>query len=200
MPTPPFETPLCELAYRYGSDKCPQIKHPFTPFYYELFAPIRDRVRKVLEIGVGDADEMRWTGVPDYQTGASLRMWRDFFPLAQVYGADIKPSAMFQGDRIETFQCDQASAGSLWHLLDRTCTDLDIVIDDGSHIPAHQVFTCNYLMPLLKRDVLYIIEDVGHPEIMEQLQGYHCHAVRRSRQRYKDDRLVVVRHPSNGAG
>ena len=30
-------TELCDIAFKYGVDKCPQINHAFTPFYYNLF-------------------------------------------------------------------------------------------------------------------------------------------------------------------
>ncbi len=189
-----FETPLCTLAYKYGSDKCPQIKHFFTVFYYDYFKDRRDQVRKVLEIGVGDAEEMRWTKVPDYQTGASLKMWRDFFPQAQIYGADIKPNTVFKADRIETFLCNQTKAADLQHLIEKTGSDLDIVIDDGTHIPQDQIFTCKTLMPLLNRRVTYFIEDVGHANIVEQLADYDWHIVRHSKLAWKDDRLVIVKH------
>lgn len=184
---------LDDLALRYGSDKTPFIKHFYTEYYYELFAPIREKVKRVLEIGVGDSAEMSWTGVPNYQTGASLRMWRDFFPHAQVYGADIKPLTVDE-PRISVMQCDQANADDLKRLLKRTGKSLDIVIDDGSHLPEHQLFTCRTLMPMLKRGVLYLIEDCAHPEIIDSLPEYRCHAVRHSKMRFKDDRVILVQH------
>ena len=192
-----FQTPLCELAYRYGSDKCPQIKHPFTLFYHELFAAQRMTICKVLEIGIGDQDEMRWSHVPDYQTGASLKMWRDFFPNATIYGADIKPGCLFSEDRIRTYLCDQRDLASLTALIDRTGGDLDIVIDDGTHIPQDQVSTCRTLMPLLQPGVTYIIEDVGHNgyrRVLDELQDYDCRPIRHSKMVFRDDRIVVVRH------
>lgn len=188
---PEFKTPLCELAYQYGSDKCSQVKHFYTEYYYQAFLPIQNWVRTVLEIGIGDAEEMAWTKVPHYQAGASLRMWRDFFPKAQVYGADIK-SIILNEPRITTFQCDQADESALRSLVEKTGTHVDIVIDDGSHRAEHQVFTCRTLMPLLWRDVIYIIEDAGHPEIVNALPEYNCHIIRRSRMRFKDDRLILV--------
>lgn len=189
-----FETPLCELAYKYRSDKCPQIKHHYTPFYYNYFLERKDEIKKVLEIGVGDNIEMNWTGISDYQTGASLRMWRDFFPNAQVYGFDIEERMMFKDDRIETFLGDQTKAEDLKNLLEKTGTDIDIVIDDGSHLPDDQVFSCKFLMPLLKKDVIYIIEDVGHPEIAERLQDYDCWVPGFKTRARRDDRLLLVKN------
>src|SRR3972149_8272692 len=95
-------TPLCEIAFKYGTDKCPQISHNYTPVYYKLLKDKKEKIRKVLELGIGSRKTMQW--VPKhYQTGASLLMWRDFFPNAQIYGVDRDPSTIFQAERIKTF-------------------------------------------------------------------------------------------------
>lgn len=191
-----FETPLCELAFKYGSDKCPQIKHHYTPFYFELFKDRTYRVKKILEIGIGDAQEMAWTKVPGYVTGASLRMWRDFFPFVQVYGADIDEKMLFEADRIETFQCDQSEKEDLERLIKNTGTDIDLFIDDGSHKPQDQVFTCLTVMPMLRQDAIYVIEDVGDLSIMDKLSEFDCQYKRFKRKSCWDDRLLVIRNKS----
>ena len=188
---------LDDLAYQYGSDKTPRIKHHYTAYYEQLFEPMRDSVRKVLEIGIGDALEMAWSSAPQYHTGASLRMWRDYFPNAQVFGMDIKWLRLDE-PRISITQGDQASSADLERLLELTGTDLDIVIEDASHIAEHQVFTCKTLMPRLKAGVVYVIEDVGHPEIAEQLSEYEVKAYRPGKQSSHDDRLLIVRHRGQG--
>jgi hypothetical protein len=74
--------PLSELAFKYLSDKCPQIKHSYTPFYYDLLKDKRNSIKKVLEIGIGSVEEStKWR---PYRAGSSLIMWRDFFPNAQI--------------------------------------------------------------------------------------------------------------------
>ena len=45
--------------------------------------------------------------------GASLRMWRDFFPNATVIGVDIDKNILFSETRIQTFQCDQTDKLSI---------------------------------------------------------------------------------------
>lgn len=184
--------PLDALALQYGSDKTPLIKHHYTQFYWPFFEQRRETVRKLLEIGVGDAKEMAWTKVPNYQTGASLRMWRDYFPNALIYGADIKPLVLHE-ERIAVYRCDQSHGADLLWLLSRTGADMDVVIDDGSHLPDHQVFTCKTLMPHLPQDVTYIIEDVGHPEIKAALSEYDVEEVNFKPRCSRDDRLLIVR-------
>jgi hypothetical protein len=162
-------TELCILGYKYGTDKCPQIKHHYTPFYYELLKGRRNSIKKVLELGIG-----HYKGMQDnpiiydrglniyYQRGASLKMWRDFFPNAQIYGADIRPEAIFTDKRIKTYLCDETKKEDLEKLIKNIGNDIDLVVDDASHHVYDQIFTCQTLMPLLKKDVLYVIEDVVH--------------------------------------
>ena len=149
--------PLTELAIKYGSDKWG--KHSYTPYYYELFKNSREKVRKVVEIGIGE--------------GAGLMMWRDFFPNAKIYGIDNKGSLLLRRNRIESFLCDQTNKQGLLEIIDKIGSDIDVVIDDGSHIPYEQVFTCQTLMPHLDKNVTYVIEDVADPDIKLGLKNFN---------------------------
>jgi hypothetical protein len=174
-----FETPLCELAYKYGTDKCPQISHSYTPIYYELLKDKRESTKKVLELGIGNAATMgRITyKYPQYKTGASLYMWRDFFPTAQIFGADFLGSTLINDDRVKTFFCDERKKTDLISLIQNTGSNIDLFVDDASHHGCNQVFACANLKPLMKKDVIYVIEDVSHPKrVAKDLRsyGYEC--------------------------
>jgi len=82
-----FKTELCELFYKYGADKCPAIRHSYSPEYYTLLKEYKSQFTDILEIGVGNDCQLRY--VFEYIPGASLRAWRDFFTDANVYGIDI---------------------------------------------------------------------------------------------------------------
>jgi hypothetical protein len=182
---------LSKLAFKYESDRCPQIKHPFTPTYYELLKDKRNSIAKVLEIGVGYREMDYWRS---YQTGAGLLMWRDFFSNAHIYGVDNDPRAMVKAHRISTFMCDQTNKESLTNVINIIGTDIDLVIDDGSHKTKDQIFSCLTVMPLVNESTIYIIEDVSEPEkILTALNMYDC-LVPKLRRRFKDDNLVVVRN------
>lgn len=162
-------TTLCKIGARYGTDKSPLIKHAYTPFYYSLLSSKRKTIKKVLEIGVGYFKDMENTdiiydpGLKRYlHKGASLYMWQEFFPNAQIYGADIRPEAVFKDERIQTFLCDERKVKDIQKLISKTGSDIDLVIDDGSHHLEDQLFLIQNLMPLLQKDVTYIIEDVGY--------------------------------------
>ena len=178
-----FKTPLCELAFKYGTDKCPQHKrHTYTIYYYNLLKSRKGLIKKVLEIGV--------------DKGASLFMWRDFFPNAKIYGAEYRKDLLINQPRIESFLCDQRRRSHLKDLIARIGPDIDIVIDDASHRPSDQVFTCLSLMPLLNKKVIYVIEDVADPSIVNRLEKYDVEMppLEHPRRNRYDNRLVVVKH------
>ena len=186
-----FGNDLDKFAYKYGSDKCPQVSHPYTSYYYEMFKDRRDSIKKVLEMGIGTNDYMHYHP-GHYITGASLRMWRDFFPNAQIYGADILAEAQFKDERIETFLCDQRNENDLKELIEKTGSDIDIFIDDGMHSKTTQIKLCQAIMPMLKKDVIYIIEDVMRPErLLRHLQNYNCENPDLGARKSKEDIIIV---------
>lgn len=174
-------TELCLIAYKYGTDKCPQIKHAYTPFYYQLLKDRRNTIKKVLEIGIGGRHH-DWTTTnviydPKlkryYHRAASLYMWREFFPNAHIYGADNAPETLVQDERLTTYLCDERKKEDIEQLIAQTGQDVDIFIDDASHDWKHQAFLARIALPLLTKDVLYIIEDVGHPyHLLNELKQY----------------------------
>ena len=167
---------LEELGLKYGTDKIG--KHNYLSVYYDLFKDKRNEVKKVLEIGVGE--------------GAGLFMFRDFFPNATIYGAEIDPRrvASLQGQgRIEVFEVNQASQDDLINLINQTDGDIDLVIDDGSHDPADQVYTCLQIFPALNKGSIYVIEDVADSTIVEKLSRYNPKLVRVGK-RY-DDQIII---------
>lgn len=164
---------LTNLAVEYGTDKWSR-KHHYTPTYFELFKDRRKEVKKVLEIGVAE--------------GAGLKMFRDFFPNAFIYGAEIDPKRMFESERIKVYRADQSNEFDLQMLIDNIGTDIDLVIDDGSHRPNDQIVSCIKIFPQLDKGATYIIEDVGM-DISEQLAEFNPE-VKKVGHRY-DDRLII---------
>ena len=152
-------TRLCKLAEQYGCDKVSSIFHDYTPFYDELLK--YRQVNRVLEIGIGTMNAMKH--LKTYQPGASLRMWRDYFPSAEIWGLDNDASVMFEEDRIHTHLCDQSSSECLLDIATMLGYQgkFDFILDDGSHQLEHQALTANTLIPrLLSPTGVYVIEDV----------------------------------------
>lgn len=58
------------------------------------------------------------------------------------------------------YRGDQSDGEFLSFVLSDSDTEFDIVVDDGSHDPEHQLFTFDALFPSVKPGGLYIFEDV----------------------------------------
>ena len=174
---------LTKLAIKYGTDKWG--KHSYTPMYHDLFKPVRPIIKKVLEIGAGE--------------GLGLRMFRDYFPNAMIYGGEIEKERCFKEDRIEVYECDQSKKKDLEKLLEKTGTDLDIVIDDGSHEPFDQMSTCINIISMLTSDFIYVIEDVADDDLIKRLgqeivigkKKFYADEIKLG-ERY-DDRVIIIR-------
>lgn len=178
-------TPLCQLARKYGSDKY-SAKHSYTAWYWEQFKDRRETVRSVAEVGIGE--------------GASLRMWEEFFPNAIIHGIDKDPSRMDKwGKRMMLWWGDQSEPKRMAALPQpHLIGDIDLFIDDGSHVPEHQISTCLAVMPHLPPHALYVIEDVAALEITEAFSAYEWYTPFLEPRRRHDNRLVVVKHHVQG--
>lgn len=167
-----FDNLLSRLTKHYGSDKGSPIDddislsgwktHLYTDIYHMLFFGMRDSVKNVLEIGLGTNNEsvasnMTSNGLP----GASLRAWRDYFPNANIYGADIDDGVLFEEDRVKTFYVDQTDKYSVSEMLYKTGVDqFDIIIDDGLHEARAAITLLEHSYYKLRDGGIYIIEDV----------------------------------------
>lgn len=159
-------TELCELFYKYKSDKCPKVFHSYSPKYYDILKEYKNEFNYILEIGVGTKEIMTPISGSDYQIGSSLRGWRDFFINSFVFGLDINKDVLFEDKRIKCFYTDQSKSDSLLNTINEInkFTDktihYDLIIDDGSHEVEHMVLTFKTLKEFLRKGGLYIIEDI----------------------------------------
>jgi hypothetical protein len=166
-------TPLCELAVRHGTNK---VDMGYTPFYYELLKA--KRVKRVLEIGIGGPGLSGGAS----RHGASLYMWRDFFPEAEIYGFDVDRRLLFADHRIYTQWADVEHPTSLIAAAHMAGGTFDLIVDDAVHLPGPQLGAAVTLLPFLSKDGIYIIEDVANCDPLEIIQHipleYACWSVR----------------------
>lgn len=128
-------------------------KHYFE-IYDHFFSNFRDKKINVLEIGV--------------QNGGSLKMWKEYFKNAKIYGLDIDPSCQKFGNKnTRIFIGDQSNLNFLNETA-KIIGELDIIIDDGSHIMQDQIISLQTLFPYLQEGGIYLIEDLH----TSYLQGY----------------------------
>ena len=95
--------------------------------------------------------------------GASLRVFRDYFPKAEIYGGDIDNKIFFQEERIFTFEVDQLSSPSIekmWSNINKS--NFDLIVDDGLHTCEAALNLFENSFKKLKNGGVYIIEDVHY--------------------------------------
>ena len=150
---------LLELANKYGSDKGsrPDLRtsfgdHLYTNVYEELFEHRRKEPLNILEIGL----EKTGTSLE----APSLSMWREYFPEAIIFGYDCRDFSGFKQYNTFTFKGDQSKITDLENFAATMCNNLDIVIDDGSHISKDQQISLGTLFKYMNTNGLYIIEDL----------------------------------------
>jgi SAM-dependent methyltransferase len=161
-------TKMCFVMTKHGSDK--GCWHNYTTVYSVLFKECRDQPLRFFELGLGTnnphmASSMGINGKP----GASLRGWRELFPQALVYGADIDRDTLFQEDRIKSFYCDQldqAVIRELWSHPDLR-GGVDIVIEDGLHTVEANVSFLDGSLEHLRPGGIYVIEDIDRGKLDE---------------------------------
>jgi hypothetical protein len=161
-------TVLCDA---YGSDKgsfhasghtWSWKPHSYTAFYDRLFRHCRPHVKRVFECGLGTSNPVFADNMgPGGRPGASLRAWRDYFPDASVFGADIDRAVLFDEERIRTFYVDQTSPESISLMWKQVgCSDFDFMVDDGLHTFAAGSCLFENSISHLREGGIYVIEDV----------------------------------------
>lgn len=137
---------LNDIGLKYDADKSSRF-HNYLDFY-EQQLPDRSFKGRLLEIGVMD--------------GYSMKMWREYYPDAEIVGIDIKDmSHMHNSDwgvpeSVQLITCDGTDPKQTKKL-----GMFDIIIDDGSHYWADQqksfeIFYYNQL----NDGGIYILEDL----------------------------------------
>jgi hypothetical protein len=162
---------LASLCDKYGSDKgtegrgptpYPWPAHTYVRFYEQIFSHCRENITSVLECGIGTnnptlTSTMGAHGAP----GASLRVWRDYFPNARVVGVDIDRDILFEDDRITTHYVDQTNQQTvrdMWAAIGDP--QMDLIIDDGLHTFAAARSFFEASIAQLKPTGIYVVEDV----------------------------------------
>lgn len=115
--------------------------------YHRYFQKFIGRQVSILEIGV--------------YSGGSLEMWRSYFgDQCRIYGVDIEPACKsYENDYTSIFIGDQQDR-SFWRQLKQQIQGVDIVIDDGGHMPQQQRVTLEEVLPFINPGGVFICEDV----------------------------------------
>ncbi len=115
--------------------------------YHRHLQKYRGQSPVILEIGV--------------YSGGSLEMWPAYFGEGtRVIGVDIEPACRtYERPGVQVLIGDQGDP-AFWRDALEWIPAPDIVIDDGSHEPAHQRVTLEAILPALRPGGVYVCEDV----------------------------------------
>ncbi len=126
--------------------------------YYEAYFKDRE-FAAIAEIGLLKGNSVRWL--------------LERFPEAVIHGADImdRQPGWPTDERFVFTQLDQGDATLVRRFLAQE--NFDLIIEDGSHLPHHQVLCLLEGMRALKSGGLYILEDVhtSHPAYPAAVPG-----------------------------
>jgi hypothetical protein len=174
---------LAELCDKYGSDKgeikttghpYPWASHNYADFISSRFGHCRETILRVFECGIGTNNPNLPSSMgAQYRPGASLRVWRDYFPNATIFGADIDAAILFDEERIKTFYVDQKSKDSIeamWRQIG--LSNFQLMIDDGLHQFEAGISLFENSIQNLAPNGYYIIEDVGPFDMLRYKQYF----------------------------
>ena len=156
---------LEEIAHFYGTDKR-EINHGYTKFYTKHFESRRDLKLNICEIGILNHPNK----IDHPYEGASLLMWKEYFFNSGIHGIDINDHTHIAQDRIRVYIADQGDRLRLKELFHDT--QMDIIIEDGSHYMHHQQISLGFLFKHLKSGGIFVIEDLhtSHPDMINSFR------------------------------
>ena len=145
---------LDDLGVAFLTDKS-RLLHNYL-VHYERFFPEPNCIDTVAEIGVQRGGG-KWK--PRHPL-PSLKMWKEFFPQAFIYGMDLKEIEFIE-ENVFLMQGDQRKTDDLIDFADFFGQEADLILDDGSHDPYDQIMTFQILQDYVKQGGIYIIEDLN---------------------------------------
>jgi hypothetical protein len=137
---------LDNLAKVYGTDKSSD-KHNYC-VKYEKYLPFNryDKLN-ILEIGVLD--------------GKSLLTWKDYYYRSNILGIDINPDCKkYEEDRI-FIEIGSQDDDKFLNQISNEYGPFDFILDDGSHLNEHVIYSFKTLFQYVKSGGMYIVEDVA---------------------------------------
>jgi hypothetical protein len=143
---PTFQDVVAKYATRNnstGTDKT--TSHAYGPLYDKIFEPYRNTAKNVCELGI--------------YSGASIVTFSEYFTNAIIDGIDITLDNVIFGKENPRIR---------YFLMDATNPDFevlgnkyDVILDDASHLPEHQVQSLKVFLPYLNDGGMFVIEDIA---------------------------------------
>ncbi len=132
--------------------------HGYSKFYLQELEKFKKLEINILEFGI--------------HFGGSQAAFSKYFSKANIIGVDKNPYfKKFYSKKIRSLYCDVSDRNSLKFLKSYLDIKLDVIIDDASHIPDHQLITFIETFDLLKSKGIYVVEEL---DVFKSLpEGYN---------------------------
>ena len=159
-------TTLSELVNNSYTDK--NTTHSYLNLYQNLLQSKKETAKHVLEIGIGDFGE---------KNGGSIKLWKDYFKNATIYGLDILPISRVMDELITNQRIKLYTSINAYDETFFTNTFLnknikcDVLLDDGPHTLASMVLFIRLYSQIMADDGILIIEDVQSIDWIEILKN-----------------------------
>ena len=169
------------LCRKYGTDKgffdstpAKRNCHNYSGYYNQIFSHCRSNIKLVFECGIGTNNTKLVSSMGKLaKPGASLRVWRDYFPNAYIYGADIDKNILFKEKRINTIfvdQLDTKSIKKMWKKINKK--NFDLIVDDGLHTFRAGINLFKNSINFLSENGIYVIEDVPYKDLIKYVEYF----------------------------
>jgi hypothetical protein len=163
--------------------RCDKKDHMYYEVYEKWFENKKNEPLNILEIGIFK--------------GVSMDAWREYLPNANIFGIDVftrlKPEEVpaLKKDRVHWLKSD-STKNSVQSAIKEKWGDVifDVIIDDGLHTPEANANTFENLIPLLKDDGVFYIEDIWPLDIMTDQEWKHSWMAR-NKAKYNMDKWKV---------
>jgi hypothetical protein len=115
--------------------------------YHRHFQRFINRPVVVVEVGV--------------YSGGSLGMWQTYFgPQCEIHGVDIEPACRVYARPQVTIHIGDQADRAFWRDFRQAVPHVDILVDDGGHVPEQQMVTLEEMLPHLAAGGVYLCEDI----------------------------------------
>tara|TARA_Y100000591_G_scaffold146848_1_gene126138 strand:- start:191 stop:1024 length:834 start_codon:yes stop_codon:yes gene_type:complete len=147
---------LNEILKYFNCDKS-NIVHGYDKFYLRELEKFKNFKMNILEFGI--------------HNGSSQAAFCKYFDNSNIIGVDKNPYyKKFYSKKIRSLYCDVSDRNSLKNLKEYLKFEFDVIIDDASHMPEHQLKTFIEMFDMVKSKGIYVIEEL---DIFESFPEYY---------------------------
>ena len=156
---------LLQLVDNSNTDK--NTSHSYLELYENLLHKKKETAKNILEIGIGDFDD---------KNGGSIKLWKDYFTNAIIYGIDILPinrvlDELINNDRVVLYVESDGYNKEFFtkNFIDKNIK-FDFLLDDGPHTLESMKKFINLYSQVMTDDGILIIEDIQNMDWIEILK------------------------------